>query len=49
MMLLISLNFYIAEIGKENPIKHIFEHILLAVPVIVVSHLVGNWIALGFE
>jgi len=49
MMLLIFLNFYIAAIRKENPIKHIFEHILLAVLVIIVSHLVGNWVALGFE
>jgi len=49
MMLLIFLNFYIAAIRKENPIKHIFEHILLAVLVIIVSHLVGNWVALGLE
>ena len=49
MLPLILLNFYIAKIRKENPIKLISEHILLAIFVIIVSHLVGNLIAMGFK
>lgn len=49
MILLILLNFYIAKIRKENPIKLISEHVLLAIFVIIVSHLVGNLVALGFK
>jgi len=49
MLLLILLNFYIAKIRKENPIKLISEHVLLAIFVIIVSHLVGNLIAMEFN
>ena len=44
-LLLIILNFNIAKIRKENPIKLISEHILLALFVIVVSRGLGNLIA----
>jgi VIT1/CCC1 family predicted Fe2+/Mn2+ transporter len=49
MVLLIILNFYIAKIRKEKPIKLISEHILLATSVIIVSYFVGNLIAIGFR
>lgn len=49
MLLLVVLNFYIARIKKENPIKLVSEHILLAIFVIVVSHFVGNLVAMAFE
>jgi len=49
MLLLILLNFYIAKIRRENPIKLISEHILLAIFVIIASHLVGILIAMVFE
>jgi len=49
MLLIILLNFYVAKIKKENPIKLVSEHISLAVFVIIVSHLVGNLIAMGFK
>lgn len=49
MLLLTLLNFQIAKARKENPMKLISEHILLAVLVIIVSYLVGNLIAMGFE
>ena len=49
MLLIILLNSYIAKIRKGNPIKLISEHILLAIFVIIVSHLVGNLIAIGFK
>ena len=45
MLLLIVLNFYIAKIKHEGSIKLIFEHILLALFVIVASYGVGNLIA----
>lgn len=49
ILLLILLNFCVAKIRKENPVKLVFEHILLAIFVIIVSHLVGNLIAAGFK
>ncbi len=49
MLLLILLNFYIAQIRKENPIKLVSEHILLAIFVVIVSYLVGNLVAMGFK
>ena len=47
-LLLAFLNFYIAKIRNENAIKIILEHILLAVFVIIISHVVGSLIAVGF-
>jgi VIT1/CCC1 family predicted Fe2+/Mn2+ transporter len=46
MLLLVLLNFYIAKIRKENPIKLISEHVLLAIFVIIISQLVGNLVAI---
>jgi len=43
-LLLVLLNFYIAKIKKEKPAKLIFQHILIAVFVIIVSYGVGNLI-----
>ncbi|UCD97176.1 MAG: hypothetical protein JSV35_03780 [Candidatus Bathyarchaeota archaeon] len=45
MLLLILLNSYIAKIRKEHPIRLVSEHISLAVLVIIVSHLVGSFVA----
>ena len=36
MLLLVLLNLYIAKIRKENPMKLVLEHILLAVAVITI-------------
>ena len=44
IFLLICLNFYIAKIRKEKPIKLILEHISLAALVIIISHLIGSQI-----
>ena len=44
IFLLICLNFYIAKIRKEKPIKLILEHIFLALFVILISHLIGSQI-----
>ena len=44
IFLLTCLNFYIAKIRKEKPLKLISEHIFLALFVIFVSHLIGSQI-----
>ena len=48
VLLLIPLNFYIAKIKKESPIKLISEHVLLALFVIIIScwigSLIGTWL-----
>ncbi len=46
MLLLIPLNFYIAKIRKEAPVKLILEHVLLALFVIIISYWVGDLIAM---
>lgn len=46
MLLLILLNFYIAKIRKAAPMKLIFEHVLLALFVIIISYWVGDLIAM---
>jgi VIT1/CCC1 family predicted Fe2+/Mn2+ transporter len=48
MLLLIALNFYIAKTKRENPIKPICEHILLALFVIIISYFVGSLIRRWF-
>jgi len=48
-ILIISLNFYIAKLRKENPIKQLTEHLLLTAFVIVISYFIGNWIAWAFR
>ena len=44
ILLLIILNFYIARIKKERPLKLILQHILLAIFVIAISYEIGNLI-----
>ena len=44
MLLLVILNFYIARIKKERPLKLILQHILLAIFVIAISYEIGNLI-----
>jgi len=48
IFLLIILNFYVARIRKENPIKLISEHLLLAIFVIIISYWVGTLIRIWF-
>ena len=45
LLLLIFLNFAIAKIKRESTVMLIFEHVLLALIVIFISHGVGNLIA----
>ena len=49
IVLLILLNFRIAKIRKENPIRLISEHLLLALLVIIISYWVGNLIAIWLK
>lgn len=49
ILLLIILNFYVARIRKESPIKLVSEHILLAMVVIIISYLVGSLIAVRIK
>jgi len=49
ILLLITLNSYIAKIKKENPLRLISEHILLAMVVIAVSYWVGSLISMRLE
>jgi VIT1/CCC1 family predicted Fe2+/Mn2+ transporter len=45
LFLLVFLNYYIAKIKNENPLKLISEHILLAVALILVSNWLGTLLA----
>ncbi len=49
LLLLVILNFYIAKLKKENPIKLIAEHIFLALFVVVISNWLGNFVAKTFK
>lgn len=48
IFLLAVLNYYVARARRENPVKPIAEHVLLAVGVVVVSHYVGRLVAILF-
>ncbi len=45
LVLLILLNYYIAQFKKEDPVSLIIGHVSLAVFVVVVSYVAGNLIA----
>jgi VIT1/CCC1 family predicted Fe2+/Mn2+ transporter len=49
LLLLVILNYYIARVKNENPARLIFEHLLLAVALILISDLVGVLIASWFR
>ena len=45
-LLLISVfSYYIAREEKMNAFKSVFEHLSIAILVIVATHLIGNWIS----
>jgi VIT1/CCC1 family predicted Fe2+/Mn2+ transporter len=49
LLLLILLNFCIAKIRNERPLKLISEHVLLALFVVIISYLAGSLIAVWFK
>jgi VIT1/CCC1 family predicted Fe2+/Mn2+ transporter len=45
LLLLVFLNYYIAKIKNENPLRLILEHILLAIALILISNWLGTLLA----
>lgn len=45
LLLLALFSFYIAKQKNMNPLKSIFEHLIIAVIVIIITHLLGNWVS----
>jgi len=44
LLLLAIMSYFIAKYQKVNPYSAIFQHVGLAVLVIIMSHFLGNWI-----
>jgi VIT1/CCC1 family predicted Fe2+/Mn2+ transporter len=42
------LSFSLAKEQKEKPLKVIGEHLIIALAVIMIAHLVGDWISITF-
>jgi vacuolar iron transporter family protein len=47
LTLLIILNYYVAKKQKIKPLGVIMEHLFIAIVVIVITHLIGEWVS-GF-
>ena len=47
-LLLVILNYYLARKNKHSTWKMIFEHLLIAVVVVVITHFIGRWIGTMF-
>ncbi len=45
VFLLSIFSYYIAKKRKEKPFKAIFEHVIIAAAVIIITYFVGNWIS----
>ena len=48
ILLLVSFSFHIAKTQKENPKKVILEHLIIAILVIAITHLVGLFVSKVF-
>ena len=48
LCILVFVSYKIAKEQQANPWKVIFEHLVIALAVIVITHLAGHWIALKF-
>ncbi len=48
LFLLTTFSFYIAKKQKEDPKKVIAEHLIIAVAVVIITHVLGNWISKVF-
>lgn len=48
LLVLGILSYYIARSKKEKPLKVILEHIIIAIVVIVLAYLIGQWIGTIF-
>ena len=45
LLLLSTFSYYIARKRNENPSKAILEHVLIAILVVIITYLIGNWIS----
>ena len=45
IFLLSVFSYYIAKKREEKPIKAIFEHLIIAIIVVVITYFLGNWIS----
>lgn len=48
-LLLVILNYYLARKNQHSTWKMIFEHLLIAIVVIIITHFVGLWIGTMFS
>lgn len=48
LILLGILSYYIARSQNDKPVKVIFEHLFIAISVIVITHVAGDWLNLRF-
>lgn len=46
LLLVIIFNFYLAKLHGEKPSKVIFEHLIITISVIIITHFVGDWVAM---
>jgi len=49
LFLLAVFSFIIAREQNENPLKVISEHIIIALLVITITHLIGDWVSVRFS
>ena len=45
LIVLTALSYRIARYQNQNPYAVIFEHVLIALAVVVITHFVGHWVA----
>ncbi len=45
LLLLTTFSYIVAKGRKEKPFNAIFEHILIAILVVIITYFVGNWIS----
>lgn len=49
MLVLTILSFNIANKNKENPLSVIFEHLILAIAIVIITYYVGKFVSLYFS
>lgn len=48
MLVITVLSYFLAKAQDERPLPIIFEHLVIAVLVVVLSHLIGDWVGNTF-
>ena len=48
MLVIIVLSYFLAKAQDERPLPIILEHLLIAIIVVVLSHLIGDWVGKTF-